>query len=61
MDLFMYVDLSSRLAMAISLRDMLLKAGFSDYSNFGDCAHFQLLINHLDVVIHNEGLSDGPT
>ncbi len=54
MDLFMYVDLSSRLDMATSLRQMLYKAGLSEYSNFRDRVFFQLLINHLDVVIHNE-------
>lgn len=54
MDLFMYVDLSSRLDMATSLRQMLYKAGLSEYSNFRDLVFFQLLINHLDVVIHNE-------
>ena len=54
MDLFMYVDLSSRLDMATSLRAILLKAGLSEYSNFGDRSHFDLLVKHLDVVIHNE-------
>ena len=55
MELFTYLDLSSRLAMATSLREMLLKAGLSEYSNFGDRSLFNLLANHLDVVIHNEG------
>ena len=55
MELFIYLDLSSRLAMATSLREILLKAGLSEYSNSRDCSLFNLLVNHLDVVIHNEG------
>ena len=54
MELFTYLDLSSRLAMATSLREMLLKAGLSEYSNSRECVLFQLLVDHLDIVIYNE-------
>ena len=54
MELFTYLDLSSRLAMATSLREMLLKAGLSEYCNSRECVLFQLLVDHFDIVIHNE-------
>ena len=54
MELFTYLDLSSRLAMATSLREILFKAGLSEYSNSRECVLFQLLVDHLDIVIYNE-------